>query len=97
MPAVERDDDRWQQALKGISELSQQELDLRKMIQSGFNVLGTEVDILRQQIVRLEADGALRARMQLWLLVTNAINGIGWLLVAGLLLYGIMRLFSVVQ
>ena len=102
MAATQRDEDedqdhQWQLALDGIAGLSQQYHGLVKMVQSGFNSLGTENDELRQRLARLEADGALRAKMQLWLLVTNAINGIGWLLVAALLLYGIMRLFSVVS
>jgi hypothetical protein len=96
MAAVERDDDRWQLALDGMKELSGQYRELLKLVQVGFGSLGNEVDTLRQQLARLEADGALRAKMQLWLLVATAINGIGWIIVATLLLYGIMRLFSVV-
>lgn len=93
---TERDDARWQLALDGIKDLAQQYRELVKMTQNGFNSLGTESDQLRQRLAHLEADGALRARMQVWLLVTNAINAIGWLVVAALLLYGLMRLFSVV-
>lgn len=100
MPAIERDkeerDHQWQLALDGIQELSQQYHGLVKMTQSGFGSLGNELDELRQRLARLEADGVLRAKMQLWLIAFSALNSIGWIVVAALLLYGIMRLFSVV-
>lgn len=100
MAAVERDqeerDHQWQLALDGIADLSQQYRDLVKMVQNGFGSLGTENNALHTRLAQLEAEAAVRAKMQLWLLVTNAINGIGWIIVATLLLYGIMRLFSVV-
>jgi len=100
MAAVQHDKDesdhQWQLALDGIGDLSRQYRDLVKMVQNGFGSLGTESDELRQRLARLESEAAARAKMQLWLLITTAINGIGWIIVAALLLYGIMRLFSVV-
>lgn len=96
MPAVERDDERWQLALDGIGELSRKYDMLLRSVQNGFGSLGLELDEIRQSLARLEADGALRAKMQLWLIAFSALNSIGWIIVAALLLYGMMRLFSVV-
>lgn len=97
MAATQHDETHaWDLTLDGIADLSQQYHGLVKMVQSGFNSLGTENDELRQRLARLEADGVLRAKMQLWLIAFSALNSIGWIVVAALLLYGIMRLFSVV-
>lgn len=88
MPATERDDDRWQRALAGIQEVSAQYLMLVRSMQSGFNAVGTELDQISKQL-------AHQQKIQLWLLIINALNMIGWLSVIALLIYTVTRLFSV--
>lgn len=95
MPATQQDremrewsDERWQLTLDAIGENTRKYDNLLRAVQNGFNSIGSELNTLYRRQARLE-------RMFFWLLGLVALNMVGWIAVAALLSYGLMRLFSV--